>query len=225
MRNSEPEPRLDAVIFDMDGVIVDSEPRHEQAFLDVVNELGFAGRHGLHFADYVGRSDKELWVDFVNRNRPRQPLEELLAMKRQRVIEILRREKPLFPGLTELVQALAPQYKLGLASGSERLVVDEVLRLDGLAQSFRISVSGSDVTIGKPNPEIFLKTARLLGVDPERCWVIEDSKPGIAAGIAAGMRVIAIANTHPPEQLAHAHHVVTRYDEIRALLLSALSLG
>lgn len=219
MNNSESQPRMQAVIFDMDGVIVDSEPRHEQAFLDVVNDVGFAGRHGLRFAEYVGRSDKELWVDFVNRNTPTQSLEELLAMKRRRVIEILRRDKPLFEGLPELIRALAPHFKLGLASGSERLIVDEILKLDGLAQWFQASVSGSDVRIGKPNPEIFLKAARLLGISPESCWVIEDSKPGIAAGIAAGMRVIAIANTHPAEQLTHAHRVVTRYEEIAELLL------
>ena len=69
-----------AVIFDMDGVIVDSEPRHERAFLEVVKEIGFEEKHGLRFADYVGRSDQELWRDFVARNRPSQSLKDLLEM-------------------------------------------------------------------------------------------------------------------------------------------------
>src|SRR5206468_7352821 len=98
---------LSAVIFDMDGVIVDSEPRHERAYLEVVEALGYGETHGLKFADYIGRSDKELWVDFVQRNHPSQSLEELLAMKRAKVIEIIHREQPLFPGVPELVRKMA----------------------------------------------------------------------------------------------------------------------
>lgn len=208
-----------AVIFDMDGVIVDSEPRHERAFLQVVEALGYAGRHGLTFADYIGRSDKELWVDFVALNKPSLGLEELLALKRQRVLEIIRREQPLFEGLPELVQALAPKYKLGLASGSERPIVEAVLELKGLARFFQASVSGCEVEHGKPHPDIFLKTADLLGVSPAECWVIEDSKPGVKAGLAAGMQVIAITNTHLAAELRDAQHVVGDYREIEQLLL------
>ena len=74
---------LKAVIFDMDGVIVDSEPRHERAFREVIGELGYEDTHGLRFADYIGRSDRELWVDFIARHKPRQTIEELLALKRE----------------------------------------------------------------------------------------------------------------------------------------------
>ena len=81
-----------AVIFDMDGVIVNSEPHHERAFHDVIHELGYDGLGGLKFADYVGRSDFELWVDFIARNKPVQTLEELLARKRQRVMEVMRED-------------------------------------------------------------------------------------------------------------------------------------
>ncbi len=208
-----------AVIFDMDGVIVDSEPRHERAFLDVVTEIGYGDKHGIRFADYVGRSDQELWVDFVAKNNPPHKLESLLAMKRQRVVEIIRREQPLFDGLPELIEQLAGEYALALASGSERAVVDEVLLLKGLRRFFPVTVSASDIVRGKPAPDIFLRAAELLGIPPRNCWVIEDSKPGIAAGVAAGMRVIAITNTHPPEQLRGAHHVVTDYARIAAILL------
>ncbi len=203
----------------MDGVIVDSEPRHERAFLEVVESIGYGGRHGLRFADYVGRSDQELWVDFVARNRPLQSLEELLALKRQRVVEIIRRERPLFNGLLTLVSRLAKQYKLALASGSERAVVEEVLELDGLRAFFSAVVSGSDITRGKPQPDTFLKAAEMLALAPGDCWVVEDSKPGIAAGLAAGMRVVAITNTHTAAELDHAHHVVSTYEEIGRLLL------
>jgi HAD superfamily hydrolase (TIGR01509 family) len=209
---------IQAVIFDMDGVIVDSEPHHEQAFLEVVDEIGLAGRHGIRFADYVGRSDQVLWVDFVRKNRPPQSLDELLATKRRKVVEILRRYAPVFPGLPELVEVLARRYKLALASGSERAVVEAVLSLGELKRFFPISVSGSDIQRGKPEPDIFLQTADLLGVQPAACAVIEDSKPGVAAGLAAGMTVIAVTNTHPREELTAAHYVVDGYADIAQIL-------
>lgn len=208
-----------AVIFDMDGVIVDSEPRHESAFLEVVREIGYGDSLKLCFEDYVGRSDQELWVDFIARHRPTQTLEELLEMKRRRIVDIIRREQPLFEGLPELIELLAPRYRLGVASGSERLVVEEVLALKGLRKFFSSVVTASDVAHGKPAPDIFLHTAGLLGTAPADCWVIEDSKPGITAGLAAGMRVIAITNTHPAGQLKRAQYVVRTYSEIETLLL------
>ena len=207
-----------AVIFDMDGVIVDSEPRHERAFLDIVGEIGYADKLAMNFADYIGRSDTELWVDFVARHHPPQSLEELLARKRERVVEILRRDEPIFEGLSRLLTKLDGCYALALASGSERPVVDAVLGLDNMRRFFRAVVSGSEIERGKPAPDIFLRTADLLGIAPQDCCVIEDSKPGIAAGLAAGMQVIAITNTHRAEELRHATEVVRTYDEIGRLL-------
>jgi HAD superfamily hydrolase (TIGR01509 family) len=211
--------RFQAVIFDMDGVIVDSEPLHERAFHEVLRTIGHAGPVGLDFADYVGRSDFELWRDFVRRHAPACSLEELLALKRERVLAILREAQPVFPGLPELVETLAAHFRLGLASGSEHPVIQVVLSLRGLRRFFPVVVSGTDVKHGKPAPDIFLHAAALLGVPPQQCVVIEDSKPGVAAGLAAGMTVVAITNTHPARELAAATHVVATCDEIGRLLL------
>ena len=210
---------LQAVIFDMDGVIVDSEPRHERAFLAVVREIGYADKLDLCFADYIGRSDRDLWMAFVARHKPPYSLPDLLARKQQRTIEILRREQPVFEGVPSLVEKLAARYALALASGSDRAVVEAVLELQGLGRFFSAVVSGSEIRHGKPAPDIFLSTAKLLKVPPQCCCVIEDSKPGIAAGLAAGMAVIAIANTHPAGELSHATHVVQTYQGIEHLLL------
>lgn len=210
--------RTEAVIFDMDGVIVDSEPRHESAFLAVVREIGYADRLNLRFDDFIGRSDQELWEAFIKTHQPPHSLQELLELKRHRVIEIIRREQPLFKGLTAVVEKIAPYYRLGVASGSERLVVEEVLALQGLRRFFQAAVTAADVKQGKPAPDIFLHTAKLLEVEPQNCWVIEDSKPGIAAGLAAGMRVIAITNTYSADELRQASHVVSTYEEIDKLL-------
>jgi HAD superfamily hydrolase (TIGR01509 family) len=205
----------------MDGVIVDSEPRHERAFLDVVREIGYGDKLDLRFADYIGRSDQDLWVAFAAKHKPPQTLTELLALKRQRTIEILRREQPLFDGVPELVEKLAARYALALASGSDRAVVEEVLQFKDLGRFFSAVVSGSDVRHGKPAPDIFLRAAELLKLPPQRCCIIEDSKPGIAAALAAGMQVIAITNTHPAAELRHATRVVRTYPDIERLLLAS----
>ena len=211
--------QVQAIIFDMDGVIVDSEPHHRRAVLEVVREIGYGDKFDLSFANYIGRSDQELWVDFVARHKPSHTVGELLARKRQRMVEIIRCEQPLFDGLPELIEKLAPRYALGLASGSERPVVEEVLRLKHLGRLFSAVVTDSDIKRGKPAPDIFLRAAELLDVAPGSCCVIEDSKPGVAASLAAGMQVIAITNTHPAEELRHATHVVRTYEEIERLLL------
>jgi HAD superfamily hydrolase (TIGR01509 family) len=207
-----------AVIFDMDGVIVDSEPRHERAFHEVVKDIGFEGKHSLRFAEYVGRTDRVLWEDFVQAHRPPQSLDALLDMKRRKVLEIFRTEQPLFEGLPELVESLAARIPLALASGSERPIVEEVLSWGDLRRFFKVTLSGSDITKGKPEPDIFLKTAALLGIDPPDCVVIEDSRPGVAAARAAGMRVIAITNTHPAGELGEATLVVSDYGQLCQVL-------
>jgi HAD superfamily hydrolase (TIGR01509 family) len=216
---------MQAVIFDMDGVIVNSEPSHERAFLEVLEEIGFGDRHGIQLSNYIGRSDRETWEDFLSRHTPVQTIEELLAMKRERVIKILKNEQPVFEGLRELIRRLATTYKLAVASGSERAVVQEVLALPGLQNFFPVVVSCADVQRGKPAPDIFLKAAERLNVRAEECWVIEDSKPGIAGALAAGMRVIAITNTYEASELNAATHVVQTYQQIGDLLVHKESVN
>jgi len=207
-----------AVIFDMDGVLVDSEPLHERAFRETLAELGYADGAGLNFRDYVGRSDHELWQDFVRLHRPSISLEELLARKRTRVLRLLEQRRPWFPGAVRLVRALCGRVPLGLASGSERPVIEAVLEGTGLRTCFRAVVSGVEVPRGKPAPDIFLRTAALLEVPPRACWVIEDSLPGIAAARAAGMRVVAVPHTHSADDLRDADHVMEDFDGIARLL-------
>jgi HAD superfamily hydrolase (TIGR01509 family) len=211
--------RYDAIIFDMDGVIVDSEPRHERAFREIFHELGYGENHGIDFRAYIGRSDRALWLDFIEKHRPPQPLEELLAAKQNRLIQILRREQPIFEGLPELVEKLARHYVLAVASGSNHPVIDEVLAMKQLRRFFSAVASTQDVGKTKPAPDVFLHAARLLGVPPARCCVIEDSAAGVAAARAAGMDVIAITHSLPREQLTGATHIVDTFEEIERLLL------
>jgi HAD superfamily hydrolase (TIGR01509 family) len=208
-----------AVIFDMDGVIVDSEPLHEQAFLETFHELGYGSTHGIRFKDYLGRSDRAVWHAFIEKHRPTQSLAELTDLKESRLIKVVQSTSPLFPGVPELVERLASRYPLAVASGSVHRVISAVLSLQGLRRFFGPVVSAEDVRAGKPAPDIFLRTAELLRTAPADCCVIEDTTAGVEAARAAGMQVIAITNTYPADELQRAHCVVKTYDEIRKKLL------
>ena len=207
-----------AILFDLDGVLIDSEPRHATAFEQVFAELLPDRPHGLDLASYIGKSDRAVWLDFIAAHQPRQSLEELTALKQKRVIQIFRREEPIYPEIPGLVERLARRYPLAVASGSVHAVIREVLALKDLARHFRAVASVEDVGKAKPAPDVFLRAANLLGVSPEDCWVIEDSRPGVAAGLAAGARVIAITNSHPAHELKDATHVVSSFAEVERLL-------
>jgi HAD superfamily hydrolase (TIGR01509 family) len=211
-------PDVRAIIFDMDGVIVDSEPLHERAFRAVFAELGLADNHGVDFPAYYGKSDLVLWRDFVARHRPPQPLEELVARKERLFSRLLQAEQPVFDGLVPLLESVSARLPVAVASGSRHPTINAVLALRNLRRHFRVVVSSEDVACGKPAPDVFLRAATLLGVAPEHCCVIEDSAAGVAAGRAAGMIVIAITNTLPADRLREAHHVVESYAEIERLL-------
>jgi HAD superfamily hydrolase (TIGR01509 family) len=210
---------FDAVIFDMDGVIVDSEPWHERAFREIFHELGYGETHGIDFRAYIGRSDRALWHDFIEKHSPPHPIEDLLAAKQNRLISILRREQPIFEGLPDLLARLAPHYTLAVASGSNHPVIDEVLAMKQLRRFFSVVASTQDVGKTKPAPDVFLHAAKLLGLPPTCCCVVEDSAAGVTAALAASMEVIAITNSLPREQLVRATHIVDTYEEIERLLL------
>jgi len=211
--------RFKAIIFDMDGVIVDSEPLHEHAFREVFAEIGYGANHGVDFAAYYGCSDLELWLDFVAKHRPKQSLEELVEWKHRLLVKKLREKQPIFPGLPELLEKCAARYGLAVASGSTHRVINEVLAMQNLRRFFLAVVSAEDVTAGKPAPDIFLRSAELLGVEAKDCCVIEDSAAGVEGALAAGMSVIAITNSLPAEKLARATSIVRGYAEIELLLL------
>lgn len=210
--------QFEAVIFDMDGVIVDSEPLHEQSFLEVWDELGYGENHGIYFPDFYGRSDRVVWEAFIEKHNPTTAIEELIGLREERLIRMLREQEPLFDGVTDLIQRLAKRYPLGLASGSIHRVIDEVLAMQNLRSYFKDITSSEDVSVPKPSPEIFLLSAKRLGVPPEKCCVIEDTVNGIKAAKAAGMTAVAITNTFDASSLfdAGADTVCSNYSSIHS---------
>ncbi len=207
-----------AVIFDMDGVLVDSEPLHHWSFQRVVEEIGCVD-HGLHLSHYLGKNDDELWRDFLARNQTTHTSEDLTARREAFFLNALRKEVPIYPGLRQLLHDLQPRYKLALASSSSRQMVETVVRESKLEWFFPVRISNDVLQRGKPDPECFLKAAGSLGIVPDHCVVVEDSEAGVEAAQRAGMLVIAITNSLPREKLATADFVVGDYEEIRQLLL------
>ena len=184
-----------AVIFDLDGVLMDSEQLWNGAKEALVREAGGRWRDeaattmmGMSSPEWAAYLHDELGVpmdvDAINRDVVR------------RMEEGYRRELPLLPGAGDAVRALAAHWPLGLASSSNRELIDLVLELAGFADAFRVTVSSEEVSRGKPAPDVYLETARRLEVAPEACVAIEDSSNGLRSAAAAGMAVIAVPNPH-----------------------------
>jgi HAD superfamily hydrolase (TIGR01509 family) len=199
----------DAVIFDLDGVLLDSEQRWNEVKEALVRDAGGTWRDDAPVA-MMGMSSPE-WAAYL-RDDLHVPM-DVDAISREvvrRMEESYARELPLLPGAEAAVRALAERWPLGLASSSNREIIDRFLELSGLGDAFAVTVSSEEVARGKPAPDVYLETARRLGAEPSRCVAVEDSSNGLRAAAAAGMPVIAVPNPHyPPETDALALAVVT----------------
>jgi HAD superfamily hydrolase (TIGR01509 family) len=211
-----------AVVFDLDGVIVDSEHLWDEVREQLARERG--GRwHDRAQADMMGMSAPE-WSQYMHdviglSERPdeidRLVVEGMLA----RYAENL----PLIVGAVDAVLRLADRYRLALASSSNRRVIDAVLEKARLTSSFEVTVSSEEVARGKPAPDVFLEAARRLDLPPDRCAAVEDSGNGIRAAHAAGMRVVAIPNRRyrpPGDAVALADIVLDSVEMLRADVLA-----
>jgi HAD superfamily hydrolase (TIGR01509 family) len=195
---------IEAVIFDLDGVLLDSEQLWDEAREQLARERG--GRwHENAQRDMMGMSSPE-WSRYMHDviGLP-EPPEEISREVVERLAKLYGEHLPVVPGAREAVERLAARWPLGLASSSNRELIDLALELLGVKHLFKATVSSEEVPRGKPAPDVYLEAARRLGVEPTRAAAIEDSENGILAAKAAGMRVIAIPNRHfPPDSEALA---------------------
>ena len=201
---------IEAVIFDLDGVLVDSEHVWDEVRQDLAREHG--GRwHDRAQADMMGMSSVE-WSRYMHDVIGlAEPPEEIDAEVVRRMQARYAKELPLVDGAIEAVQRLASDFRLGLASSSNRPLIEAVLDAARIAGLFEATVSSEEVERGKPAPDVYLEAARRIQVAPERCTAIEDSANGIRAAHAAGMRVVAIPNRRyrpPADALALADVVL-----------------
>ena len=207
---------IEAVIFDLDGVLLDSEQVWDEAREQLAKERG--GRwHENAQRDMMGMSSPE-WSRYMHDviGLP-EPPEEISREVVRRLADLYRERLPAVPCAREAVERLAARWSLGLASSSNRELIDLTLELLGVEHLFKATVSSEEVARGKPAPDVYLEAARRLGVDPTHAAAIEDSENGIRAAKAAGIRVIAIPNPHfPPAEdaLTHADILLRSLDEL-----------
>ena len=195
---------IDAVVFDLDGVIIDSEHVWDEVRQRLAEERG--GRwHDQASREMMGMSSRE-WSRYMHDVIGlAEPPEEINAEVVRRLVAVYHEELPLLDGAVEAVEALAGRWPLGLASSSNRELIDLVLRVSGLERWFAATVSSEEVARGKPAPDVYLEAANRLDVAAERCAAVEDSENGIRSAKAAGMRVVAIPNPrYPPAEDALA---------------------
>jgi len=214
-----------AIIFDLDGVLLDSEQRWNEAKEALVRE---AGGTWLQEAPTVmmGMSSPE-WSAYLRDDLGVQrDLDAINDDVVRRMHESYEDGLPLLPGALETVRALAARWPLGLASSSNREIIDVFLERSGVGDLFGATVSSEQVARGKPAPDVFLETARRLDADPRGCVAIEDSANGLRAAHAAGMPVIAAPNPHYPpgdDALALAAAVVDGVAEVTPELVASLA--
>ena len=207
---------IDAVVFDMDGVIVDSEQVWDDVREQLAKERGGRWHDGAQAA-MMGMSSPEWSAYMHDEIGLRESPEEINAEVVERMLARYRERLPLIDGAVEAVRRLAPEFRLGVASSSNRPLIEAVLERAGIAELFDAVVSSEEVARGKPAPDVYLDAMRRLGVDPARTAAVEDSANGIRAAHGAGMRVIAIPNAHYPpaeDALALAAAVVATPAEL-----------
>lgn len=191
--DSSPSGPSAAVIFDLDGTLVDSEPHYYEAGRRVLAAHGVEGFTWRDHTRFVGVSTRETLETLRAEYGIDAPVEQLLEEKNRSYLELAGRSATAYPAMRDLVERLhAEGYPLAVASGSSRAAVDAVLEAAGLAELLPVRVSAEEVAAGKPAPDVFLEAARRLGVPPGRCAVVEDAPPGAEAARRAGMRCVAV---------------------------------
>jgi len=207
---------IDAVVFDLDGVLIQSEEIWDEVREAYVRERGGRYDNEVQRA-MMGMSSTE-WSRYLHEtagvgDEPSAINAEVV----RRMLSTYESHLPLIHGAVDAVRRLAREFTLGVASSSNRPLIDAVLRVAGIADCFAATVSSEEVAHGKPAPDVYLEAARRLDMAPERCAAVEDSHGGIRSAKAASMRVIAIPNTtYPPDtaSLGHADVVLHSLAEL-----------
>jgi HAD superfamily hydrolase (TIGR01509 family) len=218
---------IEAVVFDLDGVLLDTEELWNEARRQIAKERGGRWRDDAQRA-MMGMSSPE-WSWYMHDVLGvADPAEEISAEVVKRLESLYRERLPLVAGALEAVRRIGERWTLGIASSSNTPLIDLFLELTGTGGLFRATVSSEEVARGKPAPDVYLEAARRLAVTPTSCAAIEDSENGIRSAAAADMRVIAIPNrVFPPsdEALSLAHVVLDSLDELTPEVVNRAATG
>lgn len=207
---------IEAVIFDMDGVLIDSEPLHFKVDEMVLKLLQVdKGKHYLE--RFVGYTNPAMWKIIKEENQLKQSIEALIELQMRIKLDFLEKSNYMaIDGVLELLNKIqAKKIPLAIASSSPRIFIEAVIEKIQIEKYFQIVVSGEEVPESKPAPDVFLKAAELLGVQPENCLVIEDSKSGTIAAKSAGMKCIGFQNPNSGNQdLSRADLIVKNFNDV-----------
>ena len=219
---------LQAIIFDFDGVIANSEPLHLRAFQQALGDTGILLTSGDYFAHYLGYDDVGVF-EAVSRDRglgwTEGRVTELVALKGEKLQEMLRAGEVLFPGAADFVRHSAAVVPIAIASGALRHEIEEIVTAAGLADLFRTIVASGDTPHSKPSPAPYrlaferLRDVSGLPLDPSRCVAIEDSKWGLESARGAGLRCVGVTNSYPADELSDAELVVSGLDSLSIEML------
>ena len=217
-----PEPAA-AVIFDMDGVLVDGEPLHfaiaRRMLADEGVEFGMAD-----YQRYLGTTLEHTWADLAERYSLARGYADYAARYHREVTRSYEEDAELLPGAADLLQRLRERgLPIALASSSDRVWVDAAIHGLGIAARFDATVAGDEVSAGKPDPEIYLAAAAKLGVEPADCIAVEDAPAGIASARAAGMSVVAVRTEMTAGLELEADRVIDRLDQFELAWTAAPS--
>jgi len=207
-------PAQCAVLFDLDGVIVDSKEAHFLAFRQLGEEVGYPCTRET-FTHIFGMHNNEIFPFLFGHPLPQTRITELADRKEAIVREIMRGHVQALPGARALVHALRDAgFHLAIGTSTPLANVELILGELGQREYFQVIVSAEDVTEGKPNPQVFLLGAERLGVSPDRCVVIEDAVAGVQAARNGGMKALAVTTNHSREALSKAERVVDSLEEV-----------
>lgn len=205
---------LAAVIFDMDGVLIDSAEAHLESWRRLARQLGLELTRE-RFLETFGRQNRDVIPMLFGEGRSEEVVTELSETKERIYRDLVRGRLAPLPGAIELVHASAKAgLKLAVGSSGHPDNIELALVELGIRPLFEGAISGHDVTRGKPDPQVFRMAGDRLGVQPQRCAVIEDAPAGIDAALAAGMVAVAVTTSHPATQLRKAQLIVDSLEEL-----------
>lgn len=205
---------IKAILFDMNGVIIDDEHIHEKAFHDTVKGFGIDLSHENYLECCAGRIDEVGYEKIAKKHGKQLPIEKLLRKKSEVYLNLFPTHKKAYDGVVDLIKKLSQNFQLALTSSSSRVEVDLVLKEFDIAQYFEVTISADDVSRGKPDPEPYLTTVEKIDKKPSECVVVEDSASGVRSAKQAGCWCIGVTTTHEKKKLLEADIVVDSFEKI-----------
>ncbi|MEO5896202.1 MAG: HAD family phosphatase [Vicinamibacterales bacterium] len=216
---------IQAVVFDFDGVLADTEQLHLAAYQEVFSARGVTLTRDEYYATLLGYNDEVVFRRISAShclNLDPDDVATLIAEKTETFDSVVEKTDVLYPAAASCIERLAHHYPLGIASGAMRHEIEMILRRARLAQYIRFIVASGDTIESKPAPDPYVRAAQLHAFRPSECVAIEDSRWGIASAKAAGMKCVGITNTYPASELTEADFIISTLDEFTSDLIHHL---